>query len=94
MLDCPTFIDLKSLSARESQIVSLVAQGMTNREIAESQSISEGTVKNHLHTIFEKLHVDSRLELALFAVHNGLLLGLISDEFLGRHVGSAERRAK
>jgi DNA-binding NarL/FixJ family response regulator len=62
------------LSPREGEIVSLVAQGFKNREMAEKMFISEQTVKNHLHNIFDKLHVSDRLELAL-AVVAGRLLG-------------------
>jgi DNA-binding NarL/FixJ family response regulator len=53
------------LSLREGEIVSFVAQGFKNKEIAEKVLISEQTVKNHLHNIFDKLHVSDRLELAL-----------------------------
>lgn len=63
------------LSAREREIVQLVAQGHRNKEMAEKLYISEQTVKNHLHNIFEKLGVADRLELALYAVHNGLHAG-------------------
>ncbi|HEX9765108.1 MAG TPA: response regulator transcription factor [Candidatus Acidoferrales bacterium] len=58
------------LTAREQEIVSLVAQGFRNKEIAEKLSISEQTVKNHLHNIFDKLGVSDRLELALYAIHH------------------------
>ena len=60
------------LSAREQEIVALVSQGYRNREMAEKMFISEQTVKNHLHNIFDKLAVSDRLELALYAIHNGL----------------------
>ncbi len=56
------------LSPREAEIVSLVAQGFKNKEMAEKMLISEQTVKNHLHNIFDKLHVSDRLELALHFV--------------------------
>ena len=62
------------LSQRELEIVSLVAQGLRNKEMAEKMFISEQTVKNHLHNIFRKLDVSDRLALALYAVHNGLHL--------------------
>ena len=62
------------LSQREREIVSLVAQGYKNREMAEKMFISEQTVKNHLHNIFDKLGVSDRLELALYALHKGLHL--------------------
>ncbi len=60
------------LSQREREIVALVAQGYKNKEIAEKIFISEQTVKNHLHNIFDKLGVSDRLELALYAIHQGL----------------------
>ena len=60
------------LSAREREIVGLVCQGFRNKEIAEKMFISEQTVKNHLHNIFDKLGVSDRLELALYAIHKKL----------------------
>ena len=63
------------LSQREREIVSLVAQGFKNKEMAEKMFISEQTVKNHLHNIFDKLGVSDRLELALYAIHNNLHTG-------------------
>jgi DNA-binding NarL/FixJ family response regulator len=57
------------LSQREREIVALVAQGFKNKEMAEKMFISEQTVKNHLHNIFDKLGVSDRLELALYAIH-------------------------
>jgi two-component system, NarL family, nitrate/nitrite response regulator NarL len=61
-----------ALSAREREIVILVAQGFKNKEMAERMFISEQTVKNHLHNIFDKLGVSDRLELALYAIHHNL----------------------
>jgi two-component system, NarL family, nitrate/nitrite response regulator NarL len=61
------------LSDREKEVVQLVAQGFRNREIGEKLFISEQTVKNHLHNIFDKLGVSDRLELALYAVHHRLI---------------------
>jgi two-component system, NarL family, nitrate/nitrite response regulator NarL len=63
------------LSQREREIVSLVAQGYKNKEMAEKMFISEQTVKNHLHNIFDKLGVSDRLELALYAIHKNLHQG-------------------
>jgi DNA-binding NarL/FixJ family response regulator len=60
------------LSVREREIVALVAQGFKNKEMAERMFISEQTVKNHLHNIFDKLGVSDRLELALYAIHHNL----------------------
>lgn len=61
------------LSDREREIVQLVAQGFRNREIGEKLFISEQTVKNHLHNIFDKLGVSDRLELALYALHHKII---------------------
>ena len=60
------------LSEREKEIVQHVAQGFRNKEIGEKLFISEQTVKNHLHNIFDKLGVSDRLELALHAIHHRL----------------------
>jgi two-component system, NarL family, nitrate/nitrite response regulator NarL len=61
------------LSDREKEVIQLVAQGFHNREIGEKLFISEQTVKNHLHNIFDKLGVSDRLELALYAIHHKLV---------------------
>lgn len=61
-----------ALSTREREIVGLVAQGFKNKEMAERMFVSEQTVKNHLHNIFDKLGVSDRLELALYAIHYNL----------------------
>ena len=58
------------VSDREKEIVHLVVQGFRNKEIGEKLFISEQTVKNHLHNIFDKLGISDRLELALYAVHH------------------------
>ena len=65
-------MDTTPLSAREKQVVELISQGFRNKEIAERMFISEQTVKNHLHNIFDKLGVSDRLELALYAIHKNL----------------------
>jgi DNA-binding NarL/FixJ family response regulator len=52
-----------------------VAQGFKNQDLASKLSLSEQTVKNHLHTIFDKLGVSDRLELALYAITRGLQVG-------------------
>lgn len=55
------------LTAREIEVVRMVARGLRNKEIADQLSITEGTVKAHLRTIFEKVGVDSRAKLILYA---------------------------
>jgi two-component system, NarL family, nitrate/nitrite response regulator NarL len=63
------------LSPREHEIVTLVAQGFKNLDLASRLFLSEQTVKNHLHNIFEKLGVSDRLELALYAIEQRLFVG-------------------
>jgi DNA-binding NarL/FixJ family response regulator len=61
------------LTRREVEIVKMVATGLKNREIGEKLFISEGTVKIHLHTIYEKLGVSGRVELSNYARENAIL---------------------
>jgi DNA-binding NarL/FixJ family response regulator len=61
-----------ALTPREIEIVRMVARGLRNRSIAEQLFISEGTVKIHLHNIYQKLEVSGRLELAVHARSKGL----------------------
>ncbi len=61
------------LTKRELEVVSVVVAGYTNKEIARKLAISEDTVKHHVTNIFDKLGVYNRLELTLFAIHNGLV---------------------
>ncbi|MBI4334362.1 MAG: response regulator transcription factor [Chloroflexi bacterium] len=57
----------QQLSNREQEVLQLVAQGSTNKEIAASLFISENTVKTHLHSIMEKLHLANRSQAAAYA---------------------------
>jgi DNA-binding NarL/FixJ family response regulator len=59
---------LAVLSSREEDIVTLVADGLTNRQISEQLKLSEHTVKNYLFNVFEKLGVCTRVELVLYAL--------------------------
>jgi DNA-binding NarL/FixJ family response regulator len=61
------------LTPREIEILRMVADGLRNKEITEHLYISEGTVKVHLHNIYEKLKVNSRLQLARYARDKGLV---------------------
>jgi DNA-binding NarL/FixJ family response regulator len=63
----------RHLTPRELEIVRMVAQGLRNRAIAERLFITEGTVKVHLHNIYEKLGIDGRVELTLYAQEKGLV---------------------
>jgi len=60
------------LTAREREILSWVAKGISNREIAGILVISEHTVKNHLKNILQKLHLENRVQLARYAYDQGL----------------------
>jgi DNA-binding NarL/FixJ family response regulator len=64
---------VRVLTSREIEIVKHAAAGLRNREIAKKLFISEGTIKVHLHTIYEKLGIRSRLELSLYARDKGLV---------------------
>jgi two-component system, NarL family, response regulator LiaR len=61
------------LTAREHEILALIAQGMSNREIGEKLFVSENTVKTHSSRLFEKMEVNRRVQ----AVQKGKDLGLI-----------------
>jgi len=62
-----------ALSSREIEVLRLIAQGASNREIAEALVISEGTVKNHISNILGRLGLRDRTQAALYARENGLL---------------------
>jgi two-component system, NarL family, nitrate/nitrite response regulator NarL len=61
-----------SLTPREIEIVAEVVDGSTNKNIADKLSIAEQTVKHHLTSIFQKVGVSNRLELAVYAMHRGI----------------------
>lgn len=60
-----------TLTKREQEILTLVAKGWSNKEIASQLTISEYTVKNHLKNIMQKLHLSNRVQLAGYAYKNG-----------------------
>lgn len=60
---------LGKLNPRERKIAALVARGLRNRDIGAEMGIGEGTVKVYLHTMYQKLGIDNRTELALLAVN-------------------------
>ena len=62
-----------SLTARELEILRLVAKAMSNREIGAALFISENTVKNHVRNILEKLHLHNRMEAVMYAMQERLL---------------------
>ncbi|MBA7701610.1 Transcriptional regulatory protein DegU [subsurface metagenome] len=62
-----------NLSPREGEVLQLIAQGATNKQIADSLFISENTVKTHLRNIMDKLHLANRSQAAAYAVEKGLV---------------------
>lgn len=60
------------LTAQEMQVLALIAEGRTNREIAEALYLSEGTVRNYVSGILSKLEVSNRAEAAAYAIQHHL----------------------
>jgi DNA-binding NarL/FixJ family response regulator len=71
----PTPEVMDELTTRETDILQLVVDGKTNKEIAASLFIAENTVKIHLRNILEKLHLQNRIQAAVYAVRQGLVNG-------------------
>jgi DNA-binding NarL/FixJ family response regulator len=61
------------LTAREREVVRLVGMGMNNKEISKRLHITEATVRHHLSSIYSKLYVEDRLNLAIFAYQQGIV---------------------
>ena len=69
----PAISALDQLTRRETEVLKLAAQGMTNREIADQLTISVRTVQGHLSSVFNKLGVGSRTEAVVYALRDGRL---------------------
>ena len=67
------FMKSVKLTRREHEVVDLIARGMSNKEIASELNIAVHTVKSHVHNILEKLALRTRLELASFALTDGII---------------------
>jgi DNA-binding NarL/FixJ family response regulator len=61
------------LTPRESQVLELLVQGLTNKEIAAALSVAEDTIRGHVRLILEKLHLQNRTQAAVYAVRQGLV---------------------
>ena len=61
-----------ALTQREIRVMQLVADGLSNKEIGVRLSITEGTVKNHVHNALEKLQLENRIQAAAYVVRHGL----------------------
>jgi DNA-binding NarL/FixJ family response regulator len=70
----------RRLTAREKQILNLIAEGLTNREIARDLCISESTVENHIHHIYAKLRISNRAQAVGYAFK--LKLRLLQKDLL------------
>lgn len=66
-------VKIESLTRREREIVSLVTEGLRNKQIAERLFISEATVRNHLTSILDKLELADRFDLAVYAFRRGMV---------------------
>ena len=62
-----------NLTARELEVVKSVVDGHSNKDIARMLGVTEPTIKHHLTSIFDKVGVSTRLELALFAMHHSIV---------------------
>ena len=71
--DQPADVPAPRLTARELEVLKLVAEGMSNKDVAAELTISENTVKNHVRNILEKLHLHSRMEAVMYAMRENLL---------------------
>lgn len=69
----PEEAKIRSLTEREHEVVKLIFEGCSNRQIAQRLSISETTVRHHLSSVFSKLEVVSRLELVVYAHRHGVV---------------------
>lgn len=65
--------DLNELSMRETEVVRLIAEGLSNKEISARLKLSEKTVKNHISRIFSKLNITARTQAAVHAIKTGLV---------------------
>jgi DNA-binding NarL/FixJ family response regulator len=62
----------EALTSREIEVVRLIAAGLRNKEVSDRLNLSEGTVKVHLHNIYEKLGISGRMSLLLWARDHSL----------------------
>lgn len=65
--------DADSLTARELQVIMMIAEGLNNKELAKHLNISEATVRHHLSSIYGKLGVQDRVNMVIFAHKKGLI---------------------
>jgi two-component system, NarL family, nitrate/nitrite response regulator NarL len=68
----PEAVKIATLTGREREVVALIGEGLRNRQIADRLFISEGTVRNHLTTVFSKLEVSDRFELLIYSYRHSI----------------------
>jgi two-component system, NarL family, nitrate/nitrite response regulator NarL len=68
----PEVAKIDTLTEREREVIALIGEGLRNKQIAARLFISDGTVRNHLTTVFAKLEVSDRFELLMYAYRNGI----------------------
>ena len=61
------------MTEKEVDIVKLIAKGKSNKEIANTLNYSEGTIKNNISRILEKMEMSDRMQIAIFAMENGIV---------------------
>lgn len=73
MKDAPSGASSATLTARELEVLELVAEGLRNQDVAERLGISVHTVHRHMNSVLEKLHAHSKLQAVVLAARAGLL---------------------
>ncbi len=66
-------MDISQITRREKEILLLIAQGLSNKDIAARLNVSEKTIKNHTSNLFKKINVSDRTQAAIFAIKNEML---------------------
>jgi two-component system, NarL family, response regulator DegU len=66
-------VTLEQLTIREAEVLQLLAEGLSNKDIATQLVLSEGTVKNHISAILAKLHANDRTQAVVTALKRGLV---------------------
>ncbi len=83
--------EMEKLSPRESEILQLLSEGLFNKEIADRLKISSATIRNHLHHIYEKLHVGCRTEAVMMYNQNIRSLSNMEDKLRAEKNTTAEK---
>ncbi|MGH7756910.1 MAG: response regulator transcription factor, partial [Vulcanimicrobiaceae bacterium] len=65
--------EIAELSAREAEVIKLIAEGLANKQISARLNLSEKTVKNHISRIFSKLNINARTQAAVHAIRAGIV---------------------